>query len=638
MPPANQSDIFMNKLSLRLQLILIICIIMMPLCVLLALANTVSLKNAEDRLTDAYANELKAFARSIDAATEKIRAEAGEFHRQNYVTLSRETPIGQLAAIHLVDELRRIWRRSDFLSGAYLKLGGDGAALVTHNDSLLPIHEVDAIQSGLASGRIGLTGLTGRAGRTGDAVQTVRLADGGRSYWFWHYAIGRATVGFFVQLEHVASISSRYIHSESAGIRILSSDGLALAAYGSNGSASVVGAAAYGSGGAAGTALSGQSARGAQGDQSDRGYPSDRGAQGDQSDRGYQSDRGDQSDRGSQSTKSARGGAVAFTEELAYADNAIQLLVLRRQISDTIPFTVRLMQFAGILGIVLIPALWLSIKYIALEPLRQLDSAMKEIEREQLDYRLPSGGARSLEMMYIHRQFNSMVQQIQDLRIEKYETELQKKEIEATNLRLQINPHLLLNSLNLISSLAKLSKHETIQKFAKHLAAYFRYTLRNPNALVALADELDFVKNYLEMQKIRYPGNFTAVYSVGEALGNARIPSLLIQNFVENAIKHALKLGSEIEIAIIVRSEAGCLVVSVADHGNGLDAGTLEQLRDGKIIAGRAGRQHIGIWNVRRRLQLQYGDRMEMRISSRPRGGTQIWIKIPMEMEGGELA
>jgi sensor histidine kinase YesM len=135
------------------------------------------------------------------------------------------------------------------------------------------------------------------------------------------------------------------------------------------------------------------------------------------------------------------------------------------------------------------------------------------------------------------------------------------------------------------------------------------------------------------MQKIRYPGNFTAVYSVGDALGNARIPSLLIQNFVENAIKHALKLGSEIEIAIAARSEAGCLIISIADNGNGMDAATLERLREGRLIVGRAGRQHIGVWNIRRRLQLQYGDRMELHISSRPRGGTQIRIKIPMEME-----
>lgn len=319
---------------------------------------------------------------------------------------------------------------------------------------------------------------------------------------------------------------------------------------------------------------------------------------------------------------------VFFSEDLEDFGCLLFLLIPNEKISETIPFTVRLLSYGGIIALIMIPVLWFAINYLVIKPMERMNMAMKEIEQDHMQYRLDWQRENSREVRYMGYAFNHMVLQIQDLRIQKYETEIKKREIEAVNLRLQINPHLLLNSLNMIASLAKIKDYNTIQKFTMHLSSYFRYALRNPDSMVTLGDEMTFVKSYLDIQKIRYPGAFVSVYNMEDGLENVRIPSLLIENFVENSIKYALKMNEVIEIIIIIRSEENHVVISVIDNGNGMDQEILERLNQGEIVYDKIGK-HIGIWNIRRRLNFIYGEDVELNISSERNTGTQVWIKIP---------
>ncbi len=296
-------------------------------------------------------------------------------------------------------------------------------------------------------------------------------------------------------------------------------------------------------------------------------------------------------------------------------------------VASKIPLTDRILQAVAFLSFLIIPVSWLLVRQLVLRPMNQLSTAMHEIEGGNLEYKLPQQ-ASSEDFKYMNEAFNRMAAEIKTLTIEAYETDIEKLEIESMNLRLQVNPHMLLNAFNMIFSLAQSKNYKSIQKFSRHLSDYFRYALRQNDRLVALRDEMKFVLSYLEVQKIRFPGAFTSVYSIDDGLEAELLPPLLIQNFVENSIKYALKLGSTIEIVIIVRKNSGRLTISICDTGNGIAPDKLDKIRAGTVILDNTG-QHIGIWNIRRRLKLFYGEKAVLKISSAIGQGTQVWIELP---------
>jgi two-component system, sensor histidine kinase YesM len=334
----------------------------------------------------------------------------------------------------------------------------------------------------------------------------------------------------------------------------------------------------------------------------------------------------------------AVGGTTKNMILLSYPSSKIDYSLVRmipkEEFESQIPVMERLLQFAAFLSIGIIPLLYYAIRKLVLIPLYNLNRAMRQIENQNLDYRIEEN-KQTEEFQHINRVFNRMASQINQLTIESYEKDIEKLDIEATNLRLQVNPHMLLNSLNMIYSLSQSKNYTLIQNFTLCLVDYFRYTLNQTEKLVKLKDEMKFVDSYLKIQKIRFPNSFTNVFDVEEDLFDKLIPPLLIQNFVENSIKYALKLGSEIEIIVIVKRDGEKLDISICDTGNGMDENTLKQSRGNEPFNDKNG-NHIGIWNCRRRLKMYYGDAAILNISSGKNEGTQVWIQIPIAEEGGD--
>ena len=312
------------------------------------------------------------------------------------------------------------------------------------------------------------------------------------------------------------------------------------------------------------------------------------------------------------------------SEQMSYC--LIRLLD-QRDLYLSVPVLERTIQILGLLSLLVLPIVWYQIRKMVIRPLKNLDHAMHEIENENLDYRLEEE-LSSIELAHINQAFNHMAGRISSLTIESYEKELERLESEAINLRLQINPHMLLNSLNMIYSLAQSQNYKCIRDYTMHLVQYFRYALRRTDDFVSLREEMDFVNNYLEIQKIRFPNSFTYTYDIDEELYSAALPPLMIENFVENSIKYALKLGEEIEIILIIKKIEGFMEISVVDTGNGMPEETLDKLNRGELVEDRIGR-HVGIWNCKRRLKLYYGDNAELNICSRLQEGTQVHMRIP---------
>lgn len=166
-----------------------------------------------------------------------------------------------------------------------------------------------------------------------------------------------------------------------------------------------------------------------------------------------------------------------------------------------------------------------------------------------------------------------------------------------------------------------------------YLVDYFRYILKEADDLVTLEKEMKFVTSYLGIQRIRFPDTFSSVYQLQEGTQGALVPPLLIENFVENAMKYALKPGEMIEILINARREEDKLLLSVCDTGKGMPEEVLLKVQSGEVYVDKLGRKHIGVWNCRRRMEVFYGADAKMKIVSAPGQGTQIWLELPF-MEG----
>ena len=230
----------------------------------------------------------------------------------------------------------------------------------------------------------------------------------------------------------------------------------------------------------------------------------------------------------------------------------------------------------------------------------------------------------SEDMQYLFDTFDQMADEIEASR----EKDKKMYQAEMDNLRLQVNPHMLLNSLNTIYSLAQMKKFEAIQEYALHLVDYFRYALRRNDNLVRVAQELQFIKTYIEIQKIRYPGALVYVYAVDPECEKALVPPLLIQNFVENAVKYAVKPGKVTEILLNVKLVEDRLHISVTDTGAGMKPEIQQRLASGEVFVDAMGQKHIGVWNCRRRIEVFYNETPRINILSGS-GGTQVYLDVP---------
>jgi len=319
----------------------------------------------------------------------------------------------------------------------------------------------------------------------------------------------------------------------------------------------------------------------------------------------------------------------------AGADVSARISFNRNELLRQIPLLQQIGPMLGLVYFTCIPILILIIRRILIGPLKRLNMAMGELEAGNPDYRISTRG-ENREAQELTLKFNSMADHLKDLKIKVYEKELERMDIEATNLRLQVNPHFILNCLNIIFSLARSGNLDNIKSFTKYLADYLRFSLWNTSGTVRLEQELGCVENYLTIQKIRFPGQFSYVSNFDPEVMTIMIPPFLIQNFVENCTKYAILPDRSIEILVIARREENELVLSICDTGNGMDEKTRNTLERGEILEDEEGK-HIGVWNCLRRLKMIYGERVYFRITSEKGNGTQIFMKIPLEGEADDL-
>ena len=203
--------------------------------------------------------------------------------------------------------------------------------------------------------------------------------------------------------------------------------------------------------------------------------------------------------------------------------------------------------------------------------------------------------------------------------------EHQASSAQLAMLRYQLNPHFLFNTLNSISTLVLLKQTERANVMLSRLSSFLRYTLANePTAHVTLAQEVETLKLYLEIEKMRFDERLRPHFDIDPRVAKARLPSLLLQPLVENGIKYAVTPQEEgADITVSARLVGERVLISVSDTGPGL----IEMKARPTLSTG------VGLANIKERLAQSFGADHRFEAQSNPGEGFSVEIEIPFQIE-----
>lgn len=206
--------------------------------------------------------------------------------------------------------------------------------------------------------------------------------------------------------------------------------------------------------------------------------------------------------------------------------------------------------------------------------------------------------------------------------------ELKNSELKA--LQMQINPHFLFNTLNMIAKTAYMETAECTALLLECTASLLRYTLDNSMQPVPLEKELGMLKNYVSIQENRFGERIQFHFQLDKSLNQIQIPRLILQPVLENAITHGVGMkivGAQIQIQTYRKD--GCCVLTVFDNGQGMEQEDLEQVRK-KMKEKCSGGEQVGLRNIYYRLRYFYGTEADLQIESKVEQGTKVTIIIPI--------
>lgn len=269
-------------------------------------------------------------------------------------------------------------------------------------------------------------------------------------------------------------------------------------------------------------------------------------------------------------------------------------------------------------------------------PMRDFVEALENMNEEQM---LNENGTNNiLELEFASGKFRTLLRKIQSLKIAIYEKELKEQQAELEYVQEQVRPHFLLNCLSVIHGKADEKGETEIVRITEVLSDYMRYVIKDSKNRRVIREELAHIAFYVEMQKLRYGEEAFSYETILDGkVEDCLVPPLLLQTLVENAIVHGVTLDNKIEISLYITSEdyedGSYLYISVSDTGRGFSQETLEALEnDSPIIYG--GRKHVGLQNVRRRLELLYGGRAGITFSNMGENyGAVVEVHLPMTTE-----
>lgn len=238
------------------------------------------------------------------------------------------------------------------------------------------------------------------------------------------------------------------------------------------------------------------------------------------------------------------------------------------------------------------------------------------------------------EIGELHRQFDRMAAEHQRMVEEIYVKQQLLLEAQLRQLRAQIRPHFLYNTLESISCLAERCDDERIATMSIALGHMLRASLNDKRDIIQLRDDMAIAEEYLNIQRIRYQDQLSAEFMVEDEYLDLMLPAMTLQPLVENAVCHgAEEMLETCEIRIYVRQAGQYVDIVVEDNGPGMDEDILEKLASGEMKAEGLG---IGMSNIHQRLKLAFRDEECGLRVQRVQGKTQVMVRIPAEVKNND--
>lgn len=260
------------------------------------------------------------------------------------------------------------------------------------------------------------------------------------------------------------------------------------------------------------------------------------------------------------------------------------------------------------------------------KPLSQLCEFMVQVKEDNMNQECEVQGYTEINIL--SSRLNLMLHRIWELVQGIKQNERQKRKLELSFLQAQINPHFMYNTLFSIKCMVDMEKNEEASKMLTSFIQLLKSTLSNPDEYVKIRHEFEMLKQYVDIQQFRYDNHFQVLFESDEKVAEKKIPKLLIQPLLENAIFHGIeqKQGDGLVI-LTARQIRDTVVVTIEDNGQGMEPDIIKKIEHGEMVSEKI---HIGIGNVKERIQLNFGENYGVRIESVPGKGTRIILTFPV--------
>ena len=307
-----------------------------------------------------------------------------------------------------------------------------------------------------------------------------------------------------------------------------------------------------------------------------------------------------------------------------------------QDISDAVGKIRRMRNGFIIVMILLIPFLAAGINVVVKSVLQQfyrIIDAIKRVQEGDLNVVIESCGTD--EMGELADQVNKMLTEINHLMKEQLDRELLVKNSEIKALQNQINAHFIYNVLDSIKMMAEIEEQYDISDAVTTLGKLLRYSMRWTTGNVTVAEEIEYIKNYLKLMNIRFDYEIFLSLNIPECIYAQQIPKMSLQPIVENAIYHGIEqMAEDTNIYIKGLVEDKSCVIEITDAGRGMSEEEVERLYkkiSGEIETTGGSGNGIGLKNVQDRIKINFGEEYGIEIASKLGCYTKIMVRIPLQ-------
>ena len=262
------------------------------------------------------------------------------------------------------------------------------------------------------------------------------------------------------------------------------------------------------------------------------------------------------------------------------------------------------------------------------KPIYKLKEAMESVGRGNLETEINLN--RHDELDILEKEFNKLVSEFKVLIKNKALEESLTKTAQISALQAQINPHFLYNTLGTVKAMAKIGEHKNIPSIIMHLTKILRRSIDFKDEKISLGEEISLIESYIKIQNYRFDNKYILDLNIPKELNKLKLLPLILQPIIENSIIHGLekKEGQGI-INMNAWTEGDILYIKISDNGLGISDEVLEELTT-RIKNDETSKDSIGLLNVKKRIQLYYGEESKIKIYKRKTSGTTVILKIKL--------